>query len=141
MPSLKETIGAAGVTLVFAPRFHKAKDLGWWLVLGAPDGELLALKRVGIISQHFRYLYCSNNHATLLSSEYLLFKQDYIKLRGASGRWPDIAPALARCRFDPWVGCEDRNQNHYGARHRTRLKLARLTQSVGLASGFRRTSD
>ena len=30
------------------PFFHKPKDLGWWLVLGAPDGELLALKRVTV---------------------------------------------------------------------------------------------
>ena len=28
--------------------FHKPKDLGWWLVLGAPDGELLALKRIAV---------------------------------------------------------------------------------------------
>ena len=33
-----------------APRFPKAKDEGWWLVLGEVDsGELLALKRVGFI--------------------------------------------------------------------------------------------
>ena len=28
--------------------FHKPKNLGWWLVLGVPDGELLALKRIAI---------------------------------------------------------------------------------------------
>jgi len=31
---------------VFAPKFHKPKEYGWWLVLGASDGELLALKRI-----------------------------------------------------------------------------------------------
>lgn len=31
-----------------APHFPKAKDEGWWLVLGEVDtGELMALKRVG----------------------------------------------------------------------------------------------
>lgn len=35
-------------TEVYAPRFSKAKQEGWWLVLGEADsGELLALKRVG----------------------------------------------------------------------------------------------
>ena len=33
---------------VHAPRFSKAKQEGWWVVLGEADsGELLALKRVG----------------------------------------------------------------------------------------------
>ena len=33
-----------------APLFPKAKDEGWWLVLGDMDsGELLALKRVGLV--------------------------------------------------------------------------------------------
>lgn len=33
-----------------APRFPKAKDEGWWLVLGEVDSkELLAVKRLGFI--------------------------------------------------------------------------------------------
>ncbi len=33
-----------------APRFPKAKDEGWWIVLGEVDSrELLALKRVGFV--------------------------------------------------------------------------------------------
>lgn len=31
---------------LWSPRFPKAKDVGWWLVLGTEAGELLALKRV-----------------------------------------------------------------------------------------------
>ena len=32
----------------YAPRFPKAKDEGWWVILGEVDsGELLALKRLG----------------------------------------------------------------------------------------------
>ena len=35
---------------MYAPRFPKAKDEGWWLVLGEVDSkELLALKRLGFI--------------------------------------------------------------------------------------------
>ena len=34
----------------YAPKFPKAKDEGWWLVLGEVDSrELLALKRIGFI--------------------------------------------------------------------------------------------
>ena len=34
----------------YTPRFPKAKDEGWWIILGEVDtGELLALKRVGFI--------------------------------------------------------------------------------------------
>jgi activating signal cointegrator complex subunit 3 len=37
-------------TKAHAPRFSKAKDAGWWLVLGVvDDGELLALKRIGAV--------------------------------------------------------------------------------------------
>lgn len=39
-----------GDSRVYAPRFPKAKDEGWWLVLGEVDsGELLALKRLGLV--------------------------------------------------------------------------------------------
>lgn len=35
-------------TKAHAPHFPKAKDVGWWVVLGEMDsGELLAVKRVG----------------------------------------------------------------------------------------------
>ena len=34
----------------YAPHFPKTKDEGWWIIIGEVDtGELLALKRVGII--------------------------------------------------------------------------------------------
>lgn len=29
--------------------FSRAKDVGWWIVLGTEQGELLALKRVGTL--------------------------------------------------------------------------------------------
>jgi activating signal cointegrator complex subunit 3 len=36
-------------------RFSKAKDEGWWVVLGEIDsGELLALKRIGFFSDRTR---------------------------------------------------------------------------------------
>lgn len=35
-------------TKAHAPHFPKAKDVGWWVILGEMDsGELLAVKRVG----------------------------------------------------------------------------------------------
>ena len=35
---------------MYAPHFPKAKDEGWWLILGEVDSnELLALKRLGFI--------------------------------------------------------------------------------------------
>lgn len=38
-----------------SPRFPKAKDEGWWLVLGEVDSkELLALKRVGVVRRRNR---------------------------------------------------------------------------------------
>ena len=37
---------------LYTPHFHKPKDLGWWLALGAEDGELLALKRIGTLQNN-----------------------------------------------------------------------------------------
>lgn len=31
---------------LWSPRFPRAKEVGWWVVLGTENGELLALKRV-----------------------------------------------------------------------------------------------
>lgn len=31
---------------LWSPRFPRAKEVGWWIVLGTEEGELLALKRV-----------------------------------------------------------------------------------------------
>ncbi|CAM9363686.1 unnamed protein product [Sphacelaria rigidula] len=36
---------------LWTPRFPKAKELSWWLILGTEDGELLALKRVGALGR------------------------------------------------------------------------------------------
>lgn len=37
-------------TRAHAPRFPKAKDEGWWVLIGEVDsGELLALKRLGSV--------------------------------------------------------------------------------------------
>lgn len=34
---------------LWSPRFPRAKEVGWWIVLGTEEGELLALKRVGTL--------------------------------------------------------------------------------------------
>ena len=37
-------------TRAYTPRFPKAKDEGWWVLIGEVDsGELLALKRLGSV--------------------------------------------------------------------------------------------
>ncbi|CAM9972685.1 unnamed protein product [Hapterophycus canaliculatus] len=33
---------------LWSPRFPRAKEVGWWIVLGTEEGELLALKRVRV---------------------------------------------------------------------------------------------
>lgn len=38
---------------LWTPRFPKAKELSWWLILGTEDGELLALKRVRLLALCF----------------------------------------------------------------------------------------
>lgn len=38
---------------LWSPRFPRAKDVGWWVVLGTEEGELLALKRVRDTIFHF----------------------------------------------------------------------------------------
>ncbi|CAM9493706.1 unnamed protein product [Ectocarpus sp. 12 AP-2014] len=41
--------GGRGGGSLWSPRFPRAKEVGWWIVLGTEDGELLALKRVGTL--------------------------------------------------------------------------------------------
>ena len=39
-----QTVGSRGA--LWSPRFPRAEEVGWWIVLGTQEGELLALKRV-----------------------------------------------------------------------------------------------
>ena len=42
--------GTSRDSRAYAPKFSKAKDEGWWVLIGVVDsGELLALKRIGYV--------------------------------------------------------------------------------------------
>ncbi|CAM9759134.1 unnamed protein product [Discosporangium mesarthrocarpum] len=40
--------GGRGRGSLWSPRFPKAKELGWWVMVGTDGGLLLAVKKVGL---------------------------------------------------------------------------------------------
>ena len=56
---------------VHAPRFPKAKDEGWWLVLGCADsGDLVAMKRVVMTQKKTKAILVFN---TVSTPSYLIY--------------------------------------------------------------------
>lgn len=70
--------GGTSEEKIFSPRYHKSKSISWWLVLGTPSGELLAMKRIGSVgmSNHpisHSLLFSSPSQGDTEQQDYLVF--------------------------------------------------------------------
>ena len=98
-------------TKAHAPRFPKAKDAGWWLVLGViDDGELLALKRIGSIKSHSTVslaFYTPEEVGHKIYTLYLM-SDSYIGLDQQFDICLDVIEASIESQFNSEVKFDDR---------------------------------